>query len=43
MRKGRIKSNVDIENEEVKGNSCEEEEIKTPKCNKKSHAETVNE
>ena len=40
MRKGRRKINVDNTNEEVKGKSSEEEEIKIPKCNRKSHVET---
>ena len=43
MRKGRIKSNDDNKNEEAKGESSEQEEIKVPKCSRKSHVETVNE
>ena len=43
MCKGRQKSNVDNTNEEVKGKICEEEEIKMPKCIRKSHVGTLNE
>ena len=43
MCKGRRNSNVENTNEEVKGKSSEEEEIKIPKCNRKIHVETVNE
>ena len=43
MRKDRIKINVENTNEEVKGKSSEEEDIKRPKCNRKIHVETVNE
>ena len=43
MRKVRRKSNVDNTNEETQGKSSEEEEVKIPKCNRKSHVETVNE
>ena len=42
MRKGRRKNNVDNKNKEVKGKVSEEEEIKIPKCIRKSHVETVN-
>ena len=35
-------NNVDNTNEEVKGKHIEEEEIKIPKCSRKSHVETVN-
>ena len=35
MRKVIIKGNVDNTNEEVKGKSSEEEEIKIPKCSRK--------
>ena len=43
MRKGRRNINVVNTNEEVKGNISEEEEIKIPKCSRKSHVENVNE
>ena len=43
MRKGRRKSNSENTQEEVKGKSSEEEEIKIPKCIRKSCVETVNE
>ena len=42
MRKGRRKINVVNTNEEVKGKISEEEEIKIPKCSRKSHVETIN-
>ena len=43
MCKGKRKSNVENKNEEVKGKISEKEEIKRPKCNRKSHVETVRE
>ena len=43
MRKCRRKINVGNKNEEVKVKRSEEEEIKIPKCNRKSHVETLNE
>ena len=43
MLKGKIKRNVDNTNEEARVKSSEEEEIKIPKCSRKSHAETVDE
>ena len=43
MCKGRRNSNVENTNEEVKGKSSEEEEIKITKCSRNSHFETVDE
>ena len=43
MCKGIIKINAENRNKEAKGKISEEEEIKIPKCSRKSHVETVNE
>ena len=43
MPKGRSKSNVEDKNEELKGRSSEELEIKISKCIRKSYVETENE
>ena len=43
MSNFRRKSNVEIINEEVKGNISEVEEIKIRKCIRKSHVDIINE
>ena len=42
IRKCRRKINVEIKNDEMKGNGSEVEEIKILKCSRKCHVETVN-
>ena len=43
MCKCKRKFIVEITNEEVKGSSNELEEIKIPKCSRKSHVDIINE
>ena len=42
MCKGKRKRDVEIRNKELKGKDSEEEEIKIPKCIRRSQFETVN-